>query len=605
MFRKLTKSFYTKIILVCTLMVLSITASLLYVTHRFIRQQEVNEHLANYNIAISNQSAALSSRLTTFSDFFLPLISNSAAYDTLCEFYLSPNGTLPNESAELLLDTLYTLCSSDNYCCGLLLMTRSGLLYQYDTRYAALIPLELSRTIFRFTPYQLQILSDTQISELSLDLEYPASHMYGVSGTIFQSGQDTVENLGYLIALYSPEEFNNVIADLGLEGSADFHILDTDYNVLYASSGDYAADSTRFLPPLPGEDNPSGNMTDFLRLDGSNYYVSALYQNHYNYFVTYQLPEDAIELSSVQVIVLLIGFLISTVCILLYGFALRSSNHRVRNIKQGMELIGKNNLDYRMPVPAANDEFASIIRSFNRMCDELQRNVEQTYLFEISQRKAELYAMQTSINPHFLYNALEQIRVQILQGKADNASKMLLLLSKMYRYQTKRDLFISIAEECDQMENLINLYSYRSNACDYEFNVESSLKKYGIPKNILQPLIENCFIHGFSPDQEDCMLTITISSLQQNDQMMIHFLLADNGTSITPEKIAEIEYKLSQPVMSSTENNGFALSNVNTRLTLIFGKEAALHPSIGADGGFCIAFTIPPVLPEDLSPKIQ
>ena len=113
-----------------------------------------------------------------------------------------------------------------------------------------------------------------------------------------------------------------------------------------------------------------------------------------------------------------------------------------------------------LPVPKNDDEFTQIIKSFNRMCDDLQRNVEKAYLYEIAQRKAELYAMQTSINPHFLYNALEQIRVQILKSNSAAASHMLLLLSKMYRNQTRRNLYITIAEECSQSENLINFYMY-------------------------------------------------------------------------------------------------------------------------------------------------
>ena len=134
------------------------------------------------------------------------------------------------------------------------------------------------------------------------------------------------------------------------------------------------------------------------------------------------------------------------------------------------------------------------------MCDDLQRNVEKAYLYEIAQRKAELYAMQTSINPHFLYNALEQIRVQILKSNSAAASHMLLLLSKMYRNQTRRNLYITIAEECSQSENLINFYMYRYGDFEYEFNIHSSIKIYGIPKNTLQPLIENYFVHGFIPD---------------------------------------------------------------------------------------------------------
>lgn len=72
------------------------------------------------------------------------------------------------------------------------------------------------------------------------------------------------------------------------------------------------------------------------------------------------------------------------------------------------------------------------------MCDALQENVEKSYIYELQQKKSDLYALQTSINPHFLYNTLEIIRVQLTQGKNADASQMILLLSKIYRSQTNR-----------------------------------------------------------------------------------------------------------------------------------------------------------------------
>lgn len=597
MFRNLTKSYFFKIILSCTLLVCGITASLLFLCHRLVRQQEVSNYLANYDIAVSNQSSAFSARLIAFSDFFFPLINSSDSYDALCELYLSPNGRIPAEANEKLLNTLYSLCSSDNYCNGLLLLTRTGCLYQYDTRFAALIPLELTQTTFRFDPYTLQILSDSQIHSLSNEIEQLSDHMYGLCGTVFQQDNSGVNNLGYIIALYSTEEFSSLLSSSGLEDTATFTLMDEEHNILFSSDNNYTDSSMLYLPQ---QNMPSGTLQQ-ISLGEERYYVSSLYQSRYHYYATCQIPESSISYSVIHYLVLLFGIVISLLCILLYTFALRSSNRKVQHVKKGMELFGHSNLSYRMPVPDNDDEFASIIRSFNRMCDELQRNVERTYLFEISQRKAELYAMQTSINPHFLYNALEQIRVQILQGKQHNASQMLLLLSKMYRYQTKSNLIITIGEECAQMENMINLYSYRTGGCDYEIELDNSLRKYGIPKNILQPLIENSFIHGFTDDSDDNMIMLTITLVESEGRDYIRFCLTDNGSTATAETIAAVREKLNQPIMDQNDTNGFALSNVNNRLRLFFSDCSFLQPYLCEDGGFGIVFLVPPMLPDEIS----
>lgn len=598
MIRKLMQSYYARISLICICLVSIVTGMFSFLCYNLISRQNVSEHLSDYNVLISNQSAALSSRITSFSDFFYPVFNDPDAYTALCDLYLSPNGSLPNDTMDVLLDTMNALCASDSYCCGVLLLTRTGRLYLYDTKYVSLIPLNFVRTTFRFTPFQVQIITDSQISELSSNMELPASHVYGLSGTLFRYKDNQLDNLGYMIALYSTEEFNNILASSGLENSAIFTVSDDSFSVIYSSDGNYDASGIEELLSRPARDTV--NNARLISEGGEDYYVSSLYQNNYNYYTTYMLPAKNIPLSTTQSLILLFSLLLPLLCILLYSTVFRSSGRKVRNILNSMEIVDRNNLSYRMAVPKGNDEFVSITHSFNHMCDELQKNVENVYLFEISQRKSELYAMQTSINPHFLYNALEQIRVQILNGEGEKASRMLLLLSKMYRYQTKRNLFISIAEECAQTENLINLYSYRINDCEYEIHVDNAAKRYGIPKNLLQPLIENSFVHGFSPEQENGMITIT--ALFPEDAGEIRFTIEDNGRSITAKDLELLREKLSQPVMNRDEENGFALSNVNNRLKLVFGENACLNLSAGENGiGFKVSFSIPPVLPEELA----
>lgn len=598
MIRKLMQSYYAKISLICICIVSIVTALFSYLCYGLISRQNVSEHLSDYNILLNSQSAALSSRLMSFSDFFYPVFNNPDAYKALCDLYLSPNGILPNETTDVLLDTLSALCASDSYCCGMLLLTRTGRLYQYDTKYVSLIPLNFAKTTFHFTPSQLQIITDTKISEMSLDMKFPASHVYGLSGTLFQYRGEELENLGYMIALYSTEEFSNILASSGLEDTAEFTIMDEAFSVIYSSSGNY--DSTDMENLLA---QPYKNAGDNVRLISSpegKCYFASLPQNNYGYYTAYRLPAENIPVSTAQIMLLLLSLLLPLLCILLYSTVFRTSGRKVRNILTSMEIVGQNNLSYRMAVPKGNDEFANITHSFNHMCDELQKNVENVYLFEISQRKSELYAMQTSINPHFLYNALEQIRVQILNGNKEKASRMLLLLSKMYRFQTRRNLFISIAEECAQMENLINLYSFRISECEYEIHVDNAVKKYGIPKNILQPLVENSFVHGFTPEQENGLITIIVTLSENADA--ICFTVEDNGRSVTPEDLELLREKLRQPVMNRDEENGFALSNVNNRLKLVFGESARLQLSVGQDGtGFLVTFSIPPVLPEELA----
>lgn len=600
--KQLTKSYYSKITLICVATICVITSILLAACNTLIRRQEHTEYLKNYDIAISNLSASLLARQNNMATSFAHLFSDSSDYDALCQLYLSTNAELPPDAKEAVLKILSNITGSDQYCRGVLLLTRTGRLYQYDIRYSTLLPLELRQTNFRFTPYQLQLLSDTQLDALSYDYEKPASHVYGLSGTVFMQKEQDVMNLGYLIPLYSIDEFSTLLTDARLHETAVFTIADQEHNIVFSSDGNYESAAASLFPDISEETAGSSvfNGPRLIRQSEETYYTASIYNNRYRFYTAYQAPEYLLGSSYIQTAVACFGLFVCLISILLYIIAFRLSDRKIKSIQQGMDLVGQNNLSYRMSVPRSNDEFTQIIISFNRMCDELQRNVEKAYLYEISQQKAELYAMQTSINPHFLYNALEQIRVQIMKGRQSDSSRMVLLLSKMYRNQTRRELYITIGEECSYVENLINLYMYRYGSFEYEICVESSLKKYGIPKNTLQPLIENYFVHGMKPDWDDNQLTVTVVRETDGNDCLC-FTVEDNGVSITPKELAELEEKLNQPVLSRNEDNGFALSNVNCRLKLVFGEAAALHPSVGRDGcGFRITFRIPPVLPQEL-----
>ena len=603
MFQRIKNSYYTKLTVVCIAAVCTITMLLLPLCTRLIWRQEQTEKLKNYDLALNALSNALYSREDTLASSLAPLFSDETAYRSLLSFYRSTSKKVPTQYSSDVLKLLSAVCSTDSYCCGALLMTRTGHLYQYRMRYESLVSLDLKKTTKSLTPYQLQVLTDSQIENLSNDFQKPVSHIYGLCTSIFDPYSDSTEYLGTMILLFSTSEFSSIMDTSGVDPESAFYLLDEEQNILFSSSGSYDSETSELAidtDHLKNATLASENETDKKDLSVP---VSALYNSRYRFYTAYQLPDTGFSFSYIQIVLIILTVGICLAAVILYLISFQISDRKINTIQRGMKLVGKNNLDYRLPVPAGNDEFTQIILSFNSMCDALQRNVEKAYLYEIAQRKAELYAMQTSINPHFLYNALEQIRVKIMQGGSGDASHMLLLLSKMYRNQTRRNLYISIAEECSQSENLINFYMYRYGDFDYEFRIHSSVKIYGLPKNTLQPLIENYFVHGYIPDSDDNFFSVTVSPEEIDGHTWIRFHVENNGNPISPEDLASLKEKLAQPVMANTENNnGFALSNINQRLKLVFGNRSGLIPSVGSDGtGFLVTFVIPARLPEELS----
>ena len=601
MIKKLTSGYYSRMLLICIVTVCTVTGALFLLSSSLIRTQERNEYLKNYDIEINNLSSILSTKQNAMANTLAPVFNSASRYQELCRLY-QEGGPLDSAANYSIVQMLSEICRYDQYCRGILLLTEQGQLYQYNIRYDTIVSLPLNQTDLTFTPYQLQILSDTQIEDLSDEYEKPADHVYGLVGTIYDYFDEDLLPFGQIIILYATSEFTNSITDAHLDESGLFTLTDPKKNIIYSSDGNYGASENLIFPEFSSEGSNTVQIpASTIIQDDTKYYHASAYNGKYEYYTNYQIPANLIQISYIQVVLAVLALFICLASILLYVVTLRMSGKKIKTIQTGMSLVGQNNLDYRLHVPKSNDEFTQIIHSFNGMCDELQRNVEKAYLYEISQKKAELYAMQTSINPHFLYNTLEQIRVQIMKGCYSDASQMLLLLSKLYRNQTRRNLYVSIGEELNLCENLINLYMYRYGNFDYEFIIGNALKIYGIPKNTLQPLIENYFVHGLVQDREDNLLSISVQLVKDQEKEYLEFHIDDNGTSILPEDLKVLEEKLSQPVLSRNEDNGFALSNVNTRLKLVFGEDAGLKASVGNCGtGFRISFRIPPIPPENL-----
>lgn len=605
MLKKIISGYYSKVLFICIVCLCAVTAILLFFGSSLLRSQELDEYLQNYDIAINNLSSVLQSKENTFSNSLSPMFDDKSRNRALVQLCTQGLDSLTQQSQTQVTSLLETICRYDSYLGGVLILGNSGDLYQYDARYKTLEDIGLEKKDFTTPAFTVTLLSDSTLDSLSSGYEKPVSHVYGLAGTIFAYSSSDLTEVGRIILLYSTAELNNLTVSANLLPESTLSIRNQQGEILYSSDADY---SSRDKIPLTFYDGSS--TTGIVRyprntqtMDQETYYCASLYNGLYEYYVSYQVPKSALPASYNQTVLWILATGICLMGILVYAVSLRISDRRIKAIQEGMSKVGQNNLDYRLPVPKTNDEFTKIIQSFNYMCGELQKSVEKTYGLEISQHKAELYAMQTSINPHFLYNTLEQIRVQILKGNTADAAQMLILLSKMYRNQTRRNLYVSIGEECSFCENLINLYMYNYRNFDYEIDLDSSLKLYGLPKHTLQPLVENYFVHGLDLNRDDNFLSIRVLPLRREDGLYARFEVEDNGVSATPGELEQLREKLSGPVLQdSGDNNGFALSNVNRRLKLVFGNSAGIHASCGADGqGFLVTFTIPAVLPENLT----
>lgn len=264
-------------------------------------------------------------------------------------------------------------------------------------------------------------------------------------------------------------------------------------------------------------------------------------------------------------------------------------NDRINAILETMKNIGNGNKTLRIPnnVSIELDEISIIAKSFNEMCDRLEDSIKKRYIAEINQKNAEMNALQSSINPHFLYNTLEAIRMKAIINKDKEVGKMIYLLAHLYRSQLKEKGIITIRSEMEYCDKFLQIHKFRYNdQFSYSIKCEEHLLNKEIIKFTLQPLIENYFVHGIRLQDKDNQVNISII----HDKNNIKITIKDNGRGIPKEKLNKVLKNIKYEE-NFTEN--FGIYNVHKRIVNKYGNEYGVFIESEIEKGTTITVIFP------------
>jgi len=222
--------------------------------------------------------------------------------------------------------------------------------------------------------------------------------------------------------------------------------------------------------------------------------------------------------------------------------------------------------------------------------------IKKIYNIRLSQKEAELNALQNQINPHFLYNTLESIRGAALYHGIHDIAAMSKALSLLFRYSISERVLVSIKEELQHLENYIAIQNFRyENKFHMNLSIPPELLNYKILKLTLQPLIENSIKHGLEKKLGRGTIKIEILELDNNIKIQI----SDDGIGIPPKKLDEMNRALANEKHSPNNDGdhagtGIGVMNVNSRIKLYFGEQYGLKFR-NAHVGTTVEITMPAV----------
>ena len=229
----------------------------------------------------------------------------------------------------------------------------------------------------------------------------------------------------------------------------------------------------------------------------------------------------------------------------------------------------------RIDLTKKDQELLLIAETTNDMLDRLERNIHDIYQLELSQKDAHMRALQAQINPHFMYNTLEFLRMYAVMENQNELADIIYEFSSLLRNNISDERETTLKQEVEFCRKYSYLCMVRyPKSIAYGFKIDPGLEEMRIPKFTLQPLVENYFAHGVDHRRTDNV--ISIKALKKEGYVEI--LVTDNGRGMPADKLAEIQDKLAQRTFEHTvdysgKRQSIGIVNVHERFVLYFGDR--------------------------------
>lgn len=308
-------------------------------------------------------------------------------------------------------------------------------------------------------------------------------------------------------------------------------------------------------------------------------------------FSTQGIVQDAKKVGWIGM-ALVIGVLILALTLIFVVSKL--TTNRLLHLSRQLNKVARGNFD-TISFLDGNDEIGQLSRQFNYMVRSINDLLNQVYesnekntKLEVAQKEIKLKMMASQINPHFLFNALESIRMKAhLNGEKEIANIVRLLGKLMRKNLEIGSVKKTLKEEMEIVRAYLEIQKFRyEDRLNYELIVEPETERVLLPPLIIQPLVENAIIHGLECKEVDGMLRVRCSMKED----MLHVEVIDNGAGMSEERK---QFVLSTLDAEEEEGNRIGLRNIHQRIKLTYGDDFGLHITSIPGQGTKMEFMIP------------
>jgi len=390
--------------------------------------------------------------------------------------------------------------------------------------------------------------------------------------------------LGTFVLFVHVNDFSRLLKDRIFDEWVNVSAVDSDGNLVFSRYS-----NSNVLDMLPENFDYKKDASTIFHKEGVKYLAAVSYVPEMDWYIIGLSSLNEVRYSEyplffTTLIVLVFGI---TVCVMLTIVFSRRLTGPLKKIADGMIAVTQNGIERtRANTPVYGIyELDKIEDCFDSMVKAVQEHINREYKAKIDKEAAQYRALQAQINPHFLYNTLETINGLLILSGNSEASKLVVNLGELLRHSIREtgDL-VTIESEVWQIERYLYIFKVRlGERLSYTIDLEPNLSCCLIPKFIIQPIVENAVIHGVEKVSYPVAIHICICTLEGD----LVVTVSDNGFGIKDN------FKAAISVTTSKDSNSIGISNVISRIHLLYGERYGLKIESIQSGGTKVTIRLP------------
>jgi len=366
--------------------------------------------------------------------------------------------------------------------------------------------------------------------------------------------------LGTLLFDVNIQAFEDIFSDLELKSQDDVYVIDEDGFCIYSSHEEHIGKRMK-TADLSGAE-------DYMQFEEM---VEEL-----GWRVIAKIEKQSIfdNLVHTKTMIQMVIF-ISIIALLIFAFLFsRQFSQPIYKMVNLMKKVESKKLNLKMNIDR-KDEIGVLANGFDQMIDNLNSYIKKVYVAELGQRQAQLDALRSQINPHYLYNTLEVIRMTAVQNEDNKVADMIHYLSLQLKYvMDQSDSYVSLEKEIDHVRSYLELIKVRyEDKIDFDILMDETLANHRVPKLSIQPLVENAVIHGLKPKSTNGNILIRC---QEYSEEVLCIEIIDDGIGMDEGTLEKLKESIYGDIITA-EKQSIGLRNVHDRLRGRYGEPYGIE----------------------------